>query len=388
MSLFKMKESLSVVGNELRTVSEELRSLAMAPETKIEELREKQKYQAEVQERFDLLKAEVEKEERANAERMRASNPTAYAGTDEQRRVAATADFIRSSFAQKGLISGSGEISEETRNLLGAIPAPHSSGGEKLLPVNLQRTLISEPFTRNPLREVVAMSSIVGLELPKIAYTIDDDSFIVDGATAKEIKLTGDKVSFGRKKFKVIAKISDTVMHGSDLELTSYVQNALNSGLAAKEKKVMLTEAPIAGEEHMSFYSTQNNIAKVSGANLYKAIKAALADLHEDYRENARITMRFADYMDIIEMLANKNATFYEAPPERVLGKPTVFSDSAVNPIVGDFNFTRLNYDGPLVYDNDKDVKTGDYLFVITAWFDVQVLLKSAFRIAAISVTP
>lgn len=51
---------------------------------------------------------------------------------------------------------------------------------------------------------------------------------------------------------------------------------------------------------------------------------------------------------------------------------------------MGDFAYVRLNYDGDLVYDSDKDVDKGEYLFVLTAWFDQQILLKSAFRLAKV----
>jgi HK97 family phage major capsid protein len=96
--------------------------------------------------------------------------------------------------------------------------------------------------------------------------------------------------------------------------------------------------------------------------------------------------MRFADYMDIIEILANGSTTLYNAQPEQVLGKPVIFSDSTVKPIIGDFNYAHLNYDGDLVYDSDKDVNKGEYLFVLTAWLDMHLLLKSAFRIANVSI--
>src|SRR5690606_31970159 len=151
-------------------------------------------------------------------------------------------------------------------------------------------------------------------------------------------------VSFGRHKFKVYAGVSETVMNGTDTNLVQHVENALKSGVAAKEKKVAFATTPKTGEEHMSFYSTQNGIKKVSGENLYKAIKAAIADLHEDYRENAKIFMTFADYSEIIETLANGNATLYTAQPEQVLGKPVIFADGAVNPIVGDFSYSHFNY--------------------------------------------
>lgn len=102
----------------------------------------------------------------------------------------------------------------------------------------MQTELVHEPFAKNQLREVAQVSAIKGLELPKIAYELDDDDFVLDEQTAKEMKLTGDTVTFGRFKSKVKVKISDTVIHGTDVELVDYVENALKSGLAAKEKRM------------------------------------------------------------------------------------------------------------------------------------------------------
>lgn len=92
--------------------------------------------------------------------------------------------------------------------------------------------------------------------------------------------------------------------------------------------------------------------------------------------------MRYADYLEIIETLANGNATLYTAQPEQILGKPVVFCDAAVTPVVGDFSYSHFNYDINALYEQDKDVKTGINLFVVTAWFDHQIKLASAFRLA------
>ena len=136
-------------------------------------------------------------------------------------------------------------------------------------------------------------------------------------------------------------------------------------------------------EEHMSFYDkTVVNIKEVTGADMYEAITEAVADLHEDYRENAKIMMRFTDYLKIIKTLANGSATLYTAQPEQVLGKPVIFTDAAVTPVVGDFSYSHFNYDIGATYEQDKDVKTGINLFVVTAWFDHQIKLASAFRLA------
>ncbi|MEV3437282.1 phage major capsid protein, partial [Paenibacillus larvae] len=78
----------------------------------------------------------------------------------------------------------------------------------------------------------------------------------------------------------------------------------------------------------------------------------------------------------------------YTAQPEQVLGKPVVFCDSAESPVIGDFTYSHFNYDLNALYDREKDVKTGIEQFVVTAWFDHQIKLKSAFRIAKVKTIP
>jgi len=378
MTLYELKEKLATVGNQLKNVEEQLVNKAANPAVTKEEIEELKNKKADLQQRFELLKEQHDKVEKEQQAKIKQENPISVVENEEGKLIAAKAELIRAAVEGR-------PMSDEARNVLRALPAPQPSGGEKLLPTTMTNELVHEPFTRNPLREIIRMTNIKGLEVPKIAYTLDDDAFIGDDETAKEIALTGDKVSFGRHKFKVKARISDTVLHGSDTNLVNYVENALRSGLAAKEKKVAFATTPAAGEEHMSFYSAQNAVQEVEGADLFEAITNAIADLHEDFRENARVVMRYSDYVTILKSLANNAVTLYNAPPESIIGKPVTFSDAAVKPIVGDFNFAHLNYDGMLVYDTDKDVDKGEYLFVLTAWIDMHLLLKSAFRIATVA---
>ena len=376
-TLYELKQNMATIGQQLQKVEGELAQKAIDPATSMEDIQALQKTKEDLQARFDVIKEQhdqMEAEQKAQFEKKEVS----FNGlSNEERTVKAKAEFFRASLLGR-------EVSDEVKQLI-AIPGGNETGGDKFLPTNLQNELVHEPFARNQLREVASVSAIKGLELPRISYELDDDDFITDEQTAKELKLKGDTVTFGRNKFKVKAKISDTVIHGSDIELVNYVDNALRSGLAAKEKKDALRENPTQALAHMSFYNN-NGIKRVKGADLYKAIKAAIADLHEDFRDNAQIVMRYADYMNIIEVLANGNATLYNAQPEQILGKPVTFADDAVHPIIGDFNYFRINYDG-MTYDTDKDVNSGDYLFVLTAWYDQQRSLDSAFRIAEVEET-
>ncbi|MEC0248894.1 phage major capsid protein [Paenibacillus chitinolyticus] len=380
-TLYDIKAKLSTVGDQLKAVENQLLDKLANPATAMTEINELKNQKNDLQERFSLLKEQHDRTEQEQKAKLNRDNPVAFAGNDKEKVVAAKAEFIRNT------IKGQ-PVSDDAKNALRAIPSPNPTGGDNFLPTTMTNELISEPLVKNPLREALRISNIKGLELPKISFTLDDDDFITDEQTAKELKLSGGKVSFGRFKFKVFAPVSDTVMHGSDVDLVNYVEDALRSGLAAKEKRVAFTATPKTGEEHMSFYSTKNGIAEVPGKTKFEAIQNALTSLHENYRENAVIIMTYADFTAITKDLAGPNGSYFDAPPEKVFGKPIIFSDSAVNPIVGDFGKARLNYEGELIYETDKDVKTGDYLFVLTAWFDMQILLKSAFRIAKVVATP
>lgn len=379
-TLYELKQNMSTIGQQLQKVEGQLSEKAIDTSASMEDIQKLQKSKEDLKARFDVIKEQhdqLEAEQKAKFSAQQAEKQRA--GFDglgkEEKMVKAKAEFIRASVQGR-------PVSDEAKQLI-AIPTGNETGGDKFLPTNMQKELVHEPFEKNQLREVGKTTAIKGLEVPKIAYSIDDDDFIDDDETAKEIKLKGDTAAFGRNKFKVKVKLSDTVVHGSDVELTNFVDNALRSGLAGKEKKDALAETPKAGLGHMSFFNG-TDVKRVGGEDLYEAITNAIADLHEVYRDNAQIVMRFADYMKIVKALSNGNTSFFDAPPEKVLGKPVTFADGAVNPIVGDFNYFQINYDA-MTYDSDKDVDKGNYLFVLTAWYDQQRLLDSAFRIAEIA---
>lgn len=377
-TLYELKQNMSTVGQQLEKTENELAASAIDTAKTTEDIQALQSTKKDLKMRFDVIKEQHDALDAEQKAKFNDKEPSFENLNQEEKMVKAKAEFIRASIEGR-------PVSDDVKQIY-ALPGSNTTGGDNFLPTNLQNELIHEPFARNQLREVVSTSNIKGLELPKISYTINDDAFIDDTQVAKELAMTGDVVTFARNKFKVKAKISDTIVHGSDIELVNYVDNALRSGLASKEKRDALASTPVVGLEYMSFYGggvTSVTTSAANGGTLYKSIKAAIADLHEDFRDNAHIVMRYADYMDIIETLANGNATLYQAQPEQVLGKPVHFADGATNPIVGDFNFFRINYDA-MTYDTDKNVDSGDYLFVLTAWYDQKRSLNSAFRIAEV----
>ncbi|MCD3211114.1 phage major capsid protein [Clostridium botulinum C/D] len=371
MNRFVLQQTFDGIAEQLRNENKKLTEMYADAKTTLEARNEQKQTVKDLEERFNGLKVQLEALDNAEQQKIAAQNKNL--GEDPKNKVInAKAELIKATMANKSV----------SPQILNALGDDNSTGGEKFLPKTMQSELLHEPFVKNPLRDISTFTNETNLEVPKITFTLDNDDFISDTETAKELQASGDTVQFGRHKFKVFAPVSETILRGTNTNIVQTVETALESGLAAKERKVAFASSPKSGEEHMSFYSTQNKIKTVEGANKFKAIKAAIADLHEDYRENAKIVMTYADYMDIVETLANGNATLYTAQPEQVLGKPSIFCDSAKDPIVGDFRFSHFNYDLDMLYERDKDIKTGMECFVLTAWFDHQIKLKSAFRIA------
>ncbi len=377
-TIYAMQEDVLNLFNELESVNGWLSEHAGDAAISIDEIRAKQQRRDELKERHDIAAAALE----AAKAQQRAQMDKKPGQTDPK----LTQTQAQASFYRAVLRRDKGAVRDAMAKL-GALPTGDSSlgYGDSVLPATMSRTLIHEPFTVNPMRDIIRITSIQNLEVPKMAYTIADDAFIDDKGTAKEMALSAGKVVFDRHKWKILTAVSDTMMLSEDVGLVQYINNALGSGLAAKEKKVMFAASAGLGEEHMSFYHTSNGIKKLEKTTMYDAILAGLSDLDDDFLGNARLVMKRSDYLAMIKELANQSATLWGAKPEDVLGVPVTFCDAAATPILGDFNFAQLNYDPSITFDTDKDITTGDSRFALTAWVDFRILLPSAFRLCAVN---
>ena len=393
MTLFEMKEKLNTLKSAILADANWLAEKAADPSTKMEEIKEKQAHRDELQARYDTLKAE---HDRMEAEQKAAVAAQAVADgnmTAEQNLIAAKAAFYRAVFSGKA-------IDTKAYEGLGAIPAANADlgSGDKLLPTNLARELLIEPFEINPLRTIARITNITGLEEPKLGYTIEDADLadVTDKQTANEIALSGDTVVYGRQKAKVSATIKDTVLHGTDVDVVNAVEGALRAALAKREKYfAFLPAASCASDtthKHMSFYNgtisegvTTYEITAKTGATMYDAIVAALGDLADDFAVGASVVMKKSDYYAMVQGLANNSESLFGDKPASILGYPVHFCDKATIPVVGDFSFYGINYDIGTIFETDKDAKKGEYYWVLTAWGDQQIRLKSAFRLAIVS---
>lgn len=377
MNFYELKTNVSNIGSALKDANEQLSVLAADPSSTTEDISAQQKKVDALQVRYETLNKQY-KEETAK-QQAKLKNPKEPAQkSPEERKNHAFAQLVRSTMAKQA-------VSAEIYQVLGD---DSTSGGSKFLPKTVSTNIIAAPEETNPLRDISMVTQIPNLEIPRLSFTLDDSDFIQDTATANEMQAKGDTVSFTRNKFKVKVGISETVLLGSDANLTQYIEQGLRNGVTTKERSVAFAADPVSktAEAHMSFYDkTTVNIKHVTGTDMYEAITQAVADLPESYRENATIVMAYKDYLSIVKTLSNGSATLYGAQPSAVLGKPVVFTDAASLPVVGDFSYSHYNYDIDTLYEQDKDVDTGIEKFVVTAWFDHQIKLANAFRIAEVA---
>lgn len=391
ITLFELKEKMTTLQEAINTDAEWIAEKAADPATSMDEINAKKAHRDEMVSRYEMLKVqhdEMEEKQRKNARKQDEKEPR-----NEVEALKAKADFYRSVLA-------GGDVRKAYEGL-GALPAATTDlgNGDNLLPTNLSNELIVEPTEENSLRQIEPVTQITGLEEPKLLFSIEDTDLadVTDRDTAKEIELEGDTVAYGRYKTKIKATIKDTVLHGTDVDLVSTVENGLRSGLAIKEK--MRAFAPAtgvgaydAGHAHMSFYAedTSGNtlIKTVEGTDIIDAIIKAWADLPDAFGSNAKCIMRKTDYYAAIRALAGSGNDLWGKKPEDIIGIPVIFNDRAITPVIGDFRYSKQNYDIGTIFDSDKDVNKGEYYFVLTAWGDHQIRLKSAFRLAKVAANP
>lgn len=377
MTLFEMKEKMHMLEQEREAMREFIATKAADASFDIAEIEAKESALTDIEKRYSLLKEAHDREESKQRTEV-AMKAGSGAGLSEKDVIIKS----KAAFYRAAILGGDMRKAYEG---LGAIPAANADlgHGDNLLPVNLSNQLITEPVDDNSLRLVEPVSQITGLEEPTLMFSIEDADLadITDKETAKEIEMTGGVITYGRYKTKIYAAVKDTVLHGTDTDLVAQIENALRSGLATKEKINAFRTTSDTTHDHMSFYL--NGIKEVTGPDIIMAIINAWADLPEIFASRAACVMRKSDYYAAIRTLS-VNDNLWGKKPEDVIGIPVIFNDRAVKPVIGDFSYSRQNYDIGTIYETDKDVKKGEYYFVLTAWGDHKIRLKSAFRIAKV----
>lgn len=379
VSVYQMRESVAGIEMEMRNLKADIAQNAANPAVTMEELDGKKSKVDALTRRRDMLMEQINEAEAKARENLQREKGAENRMTMEEAR----GRFYHA------VLTGSnvGNLPQMVYEQLGAIPAGNADqgSGSNLIPKNLSKTLLLTPMVENPLRAIMRVTDIPGLEVSKLSFNVKDNKFLKkDGATAKEMEINSENITFGNFKMMLEGVVSQSILRSTVFDIESAVTSGLQGSQAMKEMSVIFDENPEATEAHMSFYSTKNAIKEVKGPTLLRAILKAYADLEPLYKPGATVVMREEDYLEMIWELANGNESFFSKPPKEVIGIPVVFCPLATKPVVGNFKYLQLNFNGAPLYDSDKDVSKGNMIFVLTHWYDVQILMKSAFRLAKV----
>lgn len=411
----ELKDLLDSLIDQVKTENESYKAMFGSADFTAEQRKAKYEDILKLTNQVNEVKAQIKEFDDAASSKMKGDSTMENAKKNEI--IAMNAEIVRAALDNRvaDLSKFSNEAVEGNFTIDGGT---HMTRGDKLLPANMSNDLLYEPMAKNQFRELSKFTSIMNLELPKISFDVASGagtaggvnnvgtgvpSFLAtDSETAKEIKSTATLIKFERNKFKVFCAIPETVYRGTDVNLMEVVNAALQSGFAKKEKAMVLEKVVAAAgtnnaDAPVSFYTeigtaaygdkaNTSAIKKITGETMYEAIINGICDLEEDYAQDAVLVMRKVDYFKMIKELVNQNATLFGAKPEEVLGIPVKFIDACETPILGDFKYSHYNYDLSMEYDSDKEILTGVRRFVVTAWVDHRITMKSAFRL--LTVTP
>ena len=411
----ELKDLLDSLIDQVKTENESYKAMFGSADFTAEQRKAKYEDILKLTNQVNEVKAQIKEFDDAASSKMKGDSTMENAKKNEI--IAMNAEIVRAALDNRvaDLSKFSNEAVEGNFTIDGGT---HMTRGDKLLPANMSNDLLYEPMAKNQFRELSKFTAIMNLELPKISFDVATGAgtaggvnnvgagvpaFLkTDSETAKEIKSTAALIKFERNKFKVFCAIPETVYRGTDVNLMEVVNAALQSGFAKKEKAMVLEKVVAASgtnnaDAPVSFYTeigtaaygdkaNTSAIKKIEGATMYEAIINGICDLEEDYAQDAVLVMRKVDYFKMIKELVNQNATLFGAKPEEVLGIPVKFIDACETPILGDFKYSHYNYDLSMEYDSDKEILTGVRRFVVTAWVDHRITMKSAFRL--LTVTP
>ena len=197
-TLYDLKLNLGTIGEALKAKAEEIQSKAVDPNADIKEIEALEEEKKNLEKRFNIVKAEVERLEKEAKDKLRGPQGLAAIADDKQRLIAAKAAFYRSALLKQPVPQEAASLLGAQNTTMVALPAGGDTGGENLLPVNMTNELIHEPWVRNPLRQIQTVTNVNGLIVPKIAFSLNSPNFVGDADAAKELSATGSKVTFGR----------------------------------------------------------------------------------------------------------------------------------------------------------------------------------------------
>ena len=233
---YLINQQLDGVRASLKEAVNKVEALYADSKSTIEDRREAENVVRDLKERAAKYENDIrEMDEEANRQLQNKKNTQGM--SEKDKIVASKANVIRGMIKKESVADDLKALGGSYfLNALSTVTST-GQGGATILPKTTASEAIVEPKKVNKLRDYVRISHESNLEIPKLTFSIADDAFIEDEATAKELKANGSTVTFGRFKSKVFCDVSETMLLGTDINLVSEVEAGLDSAIQTKEKK-------------------------------------------------------------------------------------------------------------------------------------------------------
>ena len=171
LNRYTIAENLEGVQAVLKEEVENVEKLYATPSSTIEERIKAENRVADLKNRVEFYQNQLRELDKEAMVRMQNQNKPENL-SKEEKVIKAKADLIRNTIAGKA----------QPREVLNALGDGASLGnGQKILPTTLMTELVVEPYAKNPLRGVSKFTNITNLEVPKIAFTLENDDFLEIG---------------------------------------------------------------------------------------------------------------------------------------------------------------------------------------------------------------
>lgn len=287
----------------------------------------------------------------------------------------------------RALITGM-PIPQESVNALSLptiVTGPAAGNGGYLLPKTVSDQIIRDIADDGGILSEITVTSVHGLEMPKVATTDVDGDDVADGTDAPEATMTANMLTFGRYPYSKAVVVPNSLLSDTNTAIQSYIDTRHQEMMRDRMCKRIFAAAATGNYTHMSVYHADNGVKTVTGETLLDGIMDALAELPSKPQGTYKVALTMGQWMGMIRTLANGAVALFSDPTRQIVGFTPVISSYVSKVLVGNLKTIHLNYDSPITYEAERHARPRITDFVLSCAYDIQVEQPELLRIVDVA---
>ena len=287
----------------------------------------------------------------------------------------------------RALMTGA-EIPQQTIQAL-SLPTITTGGaagnGAYLLPKNVSDQIIRDIAEDGSILSEITVTSITGLQMPKVSTTDADGDDVEDGKDAPDAALAASMILFGRYPYAKSVTVPNSLLGDTNVAIQSYIDTRHQEMMRDRLCKRLFDKAATGEYTHMSIYHADVGVKTVTGTAMLEGIMAALSELPTRPQGTYKVALTMAQWMGMIKTLANGAVALFSDPTRQIVGFTPVLCSYVDKPIVGDLRTIHLNYDSPITYEAERHAKPRTTDFVLSCAYDIRCEQPELLRIVNVT---